>query len=163
MVYIFLINLILCCGSRGCDYFYAGPVELALNNLIGNVVVNEILSISFELQLHETCSSGSCHLLRIFNDGFTRLPMITIPASSGAIRSLFSDSNGLQTKIDYSDSYLLSSYADGNYHKFYFKWSEQERIFSFDDIVYGNITNGAYDSSQYTNQEYGLWVVDTTR
>eukprot|EP01084_Bolivina_argentea_P144015 252780_1 len=148
--------------SNGCDYFYSDPIPLLSDNRIDTITIGEIIEISFELQLNTTCKSGWCTLLRIFNpnEGGYSLPMINIGADTGAIRVIFSDSNSINSKYEISDPYLLSVYPDHTYHRYYFKWSATERIFIFDDIIYMNLTNGSYDTSQYIGGQYGLYISD---
>eukprot|EP01084_Bolivina_argentea_P203297 347242_1 len=156
-IYTFLLLHI----SIGCDYFYPA-IDLTPQYLVDNITVGEIIEISFELQLNDTCDSGWCHILRITDDAKqVRLPMINIPSSSHGIRAVYSDSTGISTGYDIDDAHLISTFNDANYHHYYFKWSKTERIFIYDDIVYENITDGSYDSSNYIDKQYGLWIIDT--
>eukprot|EP01084_Bolivina_argentea_P031146 57657_1 len=148
-------------GCFGCDYYYQGPINFAFDNRIGDIVVGEILDISFDLRFNQTCTSDYCSLFRITGNSAERVPWINIPAvHNRSLKAVFSDSIAMSSGPSFSHTPLNNTYNNGKYHRYYFKWSKTERIFIYDNTVYKNITNGNYDSSQYINKQYGIYIIE---
>eukprot|EP01084_Bolivina_argentea_P105772 189417_1 len=148
--------------STNCDHYFPETIEITFNQQIGlkNVTIGDIMEISFDLRLNESCPLEYCHLLHIGSVWQQRLPLINIPSNTGGLQVVFSDITNTNSNYHITDSYLASTLIDGSYHNLYFKWSHSQRIFIFDNITYKNETSGTYDFTQYINNKYPLYVVD---
>eukprot|EP01083_Nonionella_stella_P144170 449614_1 len=138
------------------------PVHISSRNkVIDNVFVSDVLAIeiSFELKLNEVCSAVYCQLFHIGQDPFNWNPHdqdpIRIPSMSlnGVLHSFhvtFSVNPFWITQSSVFDPYLNRTMVDGDYHQYYFKFPFNQRVFTFDNIVYINETNDYWDSSEST-------------
>ena len=138
---------------------------MSSGNLVDTITVSDTMEISFNLQLFDSCPfSNRCRLMRIWNDdaNLLKLPFLNIPPTGYNLRVVYSENVDSNAAYDIYSNSLLNTFEDGNYHNYYFRFSPTERIFIYDDITLYNIVNGQYDSSLWTNKQYGLWLVDET-
>ena len=137
-------------SASKCDFYFPKPITLSRGNRIGDIIVGEVLEISFELKFNASCPTNWCHLFRITDGdgaGDIRLPLFNIRAEGQYLRITYSDSNATNSRIQYSNQSILSTKQNNRYHTYYAKFSYYERLFIYDGIVYTNITNGSYNNS----------------
>eukprot|EP01084_Bolivina_argentea_P154707 269653_1 len=159
-----------------CEYYLVGPTTITHNHSVGIIPITDTIEISFNLRVepdwscirtgyttvdYATLFDNYCHILKISdNINGHRLPLIFLDCTSGGLFTIYADTLN-DSYIEYQDPHLLTTINDGNCHYFYFKFSPNERIFVYDDIVYQNITNGSYNSSKYFGNQASIFLSDS--
>eukprot|EP01084_Bolivina_argentea_P115515 205404_1 len=149
---------------NSCNLYLKNPIKIVENNIMDTIILDEIMELSFDLQIKTnwTCPSGWCNFLRISpsNAGAPRLPMLAIQPNDTGFHSAFS-----LKALDYKHTYLLHTINDGSFHHLFLKYSYTQRLFIFDGILMGNMTNNndiSWDISSYIGTEYTLWMSRAT-
>eukprot|EP01084_Bolivina_argentea_P193966 332753_1 len=182
MAWLYMFLWMLFTTSSACTFEHNSPTFLQDGTKIGNIILGEIIEITFELRMNDTCPipSGWCKLIHVFNQSYDingdpiyndselKIPYINIPESTNGIRMIFSEPNAPGGKVKQtfsSGSYpnLHTAMIDNNFHTYYFKFSATERIFVFDNsMILLNITDGTYDTHTYSRNTYGVFVGNET-
>eukprot|EP01084_Bolivina_argentea_P256793 432494_1 len=136
-----------------CTYYNEGPIEIKLNQVIGDIQIKNILEISFDLQINAICD-GVCNIFSIKNNNIQPLIIYTL---NNIIYTIFQYADWKSRDIfKIYDKYSLIT--DGNYHHFYYKFSTTDRIISIDDVNVVKDINLSYDHSMVINNSYDMYV-----
>eukprot|EP01084_Bolivina_argentea_P092597 166577_1 len=143
-------------NNADCTFSHVAPIQIGVDNIIGNIEIRPIIEISFDLKIQESavsCPANTwCHIFAI-ND---RFPLIYTNPSNTVIAQFRLNPT---TSKGSEATNVYSIISDGNWHNFYFKFSFTHRIFSIDNIEYENIHNGSFDHSYYFNTTHQISVV----
>ena len=160
----FTVMYILYLICKSCDYYFEGPYKISDSTSIGNIFVGDIFEISFELLINSSCPNEFCSLLHIGDEWQSRLPLIAIYNVNDTYTGLhvpFSINTHFNQQYNVFNKYFRSIFMNGNYHKYYFKFTKSDRIIIFNNnITCTNITNGTFDSSNYVYRVYPLWITE---
>ena len=150
--------------SYSCDYYFEGPIHTALDQRLGDIVLGEIIEISFQLKIEELCPIDWCSLFRIYNpinSPNARLPWFNIPANDGQhLKIIFSDAISKNSAFEYKESILTNTFQDGLFHSYHSKFSYNQRVFIYDGIVLKNDTSQIWDHTQRVNKPFGIYTVE---
>eukprot|EP01083_Nonionella_stella_P142221 439617_1 len=154
-----------------CDYYNAELIPKQWKVWADDLTLAENMEISFDLTIHNnwTCISDQfCHILQIGigEYQFPRLPLILFnnPAwhpvyEPSWLRVRYSDAKNEQTGYYVYDEDVRQTVHDGDTHRWHFKFTQTEKLFTVDGVIVHNST-GDYDSSQYFGDLYTLWVTN---
>eukprot|EP01083_Nonionella_stella_P144171 449616_1 len=117
------------------------PVHISSRNkVIDNVFVSDVLAIEsqdpFNWNPHDQDP--------------IRIPSMSLNGVLHSFHVTFSVNPFWITQSSVFDPYLNRTMVDGDYHQYYFKFPFNQRVFTFDNIVYINETNDYWDSSEST-------------
>eukprot|EP01084_Bolivina_argentea_P193967 332754_1 len=135
MAWLYMFLWMLFTTSSACTFEHNSPTFLQDGTKIGNIILGEIIEITFELRMNDTCPipSGWCKLIHVFNQSYDingdpiyndselKIPYINIPESTNGIRMIFSEPNAPGGKVKQtfsSGSYpnLHTAMIDNNFH-----------------------------------------------
>ena len=136
-------------------------IIIIIGQTIGDFFLQTILEMSFEFKCNEQCPVGECSIIKIGTSYSDRVPLIMIPSSTQGLEIQFTNYLGQHIGYSINDIYLKNRMIDGNYHKYYFKWSSTERIFIFDNnITYMNETDGSYNSNGFVYKLQEIYIIE---
>eukprot|EP01084_Bolivina_argentea_P054472 99894_1 len=155
-----------------CTYSNDGPIEISVNNYIGQVQYPNIINeISFDVKLQLSANSCSCptcwpaqnrQSCHIFSIG-GRYPLIyTHDETFYAEFKIQIDQSNFQTsRVGTRDAYPILT--DGNWHNLYFRFSFTRRTMIIDDIEYVDIQNGSFMSQSPNEGTFNNEHIQTIR
>eukprot|EP01084_Bolivina_argentea_P168210 291766_1 len=150
----------ICCSSQ-CEYDFPSVINLGAQQVLSNnIYLEEVMELSFEVQMSTLCSCDYCELVQVgLIDPQPRLPLISLDRDTKILLGIFTTNNHQNEQYVISDNSFTSTISDGNWHTLYFKFSDQQRIFIYDGNTMRNVQNknGIYLSSNYHAQTYTLY------
>ena len=145
------------------NYSNPGPINITTGNEIGKIHFQDSIEISFEMQSQSNIcyplGTKYCEILKIgYKDpSLPSIPILFIESGVSNIRSRFDGDRVGQ----YQTLHIRrDSIFDGNYHSYYYKYSQSETIIKFDDTIIVNWKSGRIIDTKFYHKTYSIFVCD---
>ena len=147
------MQLFVCFGQE-CDFFEEGPFEIKSRQKIGDIIVNDIMEIEFDLQYNTVCTSTWCQIFQIGRSS-NRFPIMSMEPREGNELIVAYGVDGKE-KAQYrsTDPLWLNIIGSGDYHHIYIKVSQDaitvridgHDLWHFEDVTHPDFPDLLYRS-----------------
>ena len=155
-----------------CDYWYPGPIDIAFNQTIDNIMLYDVMELSFQLKTEVNwtmpTNETNYEILKIGEPQTSskpKLPQMNFrvnAAGNPKWKTVVTNDSGDNVIVQFGNSNFQETFNDGSWHQYDWRMSPNELYASYDDNVSSSRQLGYWgEYSQYLNSsgsEYTLFI-----